>query len=149
MKTHTTHFNKRAAAALLLAGLMGLAACSTPQSRIERSPELFASLPAADQQTIKEGRVALGFTPEMARLALGDPDRVTTKTDASGTSEVWRYTTYESDDGVYLYRGYYHRFHGFGDPFFPYYLNYPSRRDRDYLKITFTGGRIASIEENR
>jgi hypothetical protein len=131
---------------LLAAGFVG---CATPEARINKNPELFASLSASDQQTIKEGRVMLGFTPEMVKLALGDPDRVSTKTDASGTSEVWRYTTYETDSGMYLYRGYYHRFYGYGDPFFPYYLNYAGRKDRDYFKITFTGDRVSMIEAEK
>lgn len=142
---------KAAAAASGLLAVLALAGCATPESRIQKNPELFAGLAASDQQAIKEGRAALGFTPEMVKLALGDPDRVLTRTDASGVSEVWRYTTYESDTGLYLYRGYYHRhrYHGYGDPFFPYYMNYPSRRDRDHLKVTFTGGRVSSIEEDR
>lgn len=137
-----------ALAAGLLA-MIALAGCATPEARIQKSPELFASLAASDQQTIKEGRAALGFTAEMVRLALGDPDRVSTRTDASGTNEVWRYTTYESEGGLYLYRGYYHRYYCYGDPFFPYYLNYSGRRDRDYLKVTFTGGRVSQIEEEK
>jgi hypothetical protein len=148
MKMNVPSFKKGAAFAVVL-GLIGLAGCSTPQTRIQKNPELFSSLSAEDQQTIKEGRVALGFTAEMTKLALGDPDRVTTRTDSGGTSEVWRYTTYESDDGMYLFRGYYHRYYTYGDPFFPYYLNYSSRRERDYLKITFTDGRISSIEQDR
>jgi hypothetical protein len=148
MKTDLLPFHKAVATAGLVA-LLGLAGCATPEARIQRNPELFASLAASDQQTIKEGRVALGFTPEMVRLALGDPDRVTTRTDASGTNEVWRYTTYETDGGVYLYRGYYHRFHYYGDPFFPYYLNYSGRRDRDHFKVTFSGGRVSAIEEEK
>ena len=127
--------------------LAALAGCATPESRISRNPEAFAGLPAADQQLIREGKVALGFTPEMARLALGDPDRTITRTDASGTSEIWRYVTYETDGGVYLYRGYYHRY--YADSFFPYYLNYPGRSARETLKVTFTGGRVSAIEEDR
>ncbi len=149
MKTKTKHSPWRLLPAGLLAGLLLVAGCATPEARIQRNPELFSSLSAEDQQTIKEGRVAIGFTPEMTRLALGDPDRVMTRTDASGTSEVWRYKTYETEDGVYLYSGYYHRFYSRHDPFFPYYLNYSSRRDRDYLRVTFSGGRVSAIEEER
>lgn len=132
-------------AALLVT--IGLTGCATPGARISRNPEIFGGLPAADQQLIREGKVALGFTPEMAHLALGDPDRKVTRTDAGGTSEVWRYTTYESDQGAFLYRGYYHRY--YADSFFPYYLNYPNRSERDVLKVTFTSGRVTAIEEEK
>jgi hypothetical protein len=127
--------------------LLTLAACSTPERRIGRNPEFFASLAPADQELIKKGRVALGFTPDMVKLALGDPDRLLTRTDSSGSSEVWRYTTYESDSGIYLYRGYYHR-HYYGS-LFPYYLNYPDRLKRDYLKVSFKDGRVWAIEEEK
>jgi hypothetical protein len=148
MKIDYAFFNKAATAAGLIA-VLTLAGCATPEARIEKNPALFASLAPADQQAIKEGRAGIGFTPEMVKLALGDPDRVSTRTDASGTSEVWRYTTYETEGGLYLYRGYYHRYYGFGDPLFPYYMSYPGRRDRDYLKLTFTDGRVSTIEEDR
>jgi hypothetical protein len=131
------------------AGLLLFAGCTTPEARIKRQPELFASLSTSDQQLIREGKVALGFTPEMVKLALGDPDRISTRTDASGVSEAWSYTTFETDYGMPLYRGYYHRYYGgWGDPFFPYYLDYSVRRDREYFKVRFTGGRVSAIEQN-
>ena len=89
--------------------------------------------------------MAVGFTPEMVRLALGDPDRIFTRTDANGVNEAWSYTTYESDAGVMLYRGYYHRY--WGDPlYYPYCSSYASHRTREYLKIIYVGGRVASVE---
>jgi hypothetical protein len=147
MKTIQTCFKKSAAIGVLLA--LSLGGCATPEARISRNPELFAALSASDQQTIREGRAAIGFTPDMVRLALGDPDRMAVRTDASGTTEIWRYTTYETDGGMYLYRGHYHRSYFYGDPFYPYYLNFAGRRSRDLLKISFTDGRVSSIEEDR
>lgn len=130
------------------AALLFAAGCATPEARIKRNPELFGQLSPADQDLIRQGKVALGFTPEMVKLALGDPDRIYTRTDASGVSESWSYTTYEGPDGMLLYRGYYHRFHrGWGDPFYPYYLTYPGRKEREYFKVVFTAGRVSSIEQ--
>ena len=127
------------------AALAVLAGCSTPAVRINQSPEAFAKLSATDQQLIREGKVAVGFTPEMVRLALGEPDRVYTRTDASGVNESWSYTTYETDDGVMLYRGFYHRY--WGDPFYyPYYMSSSSRRTREYFKVVFSGGLVSLIE---
>lgn len=128
-------------------GLLLVAGCATPEARIKRNPDAFNQLSPGDQQLIREGKVALGFTPEMVKLALGDPDRVFLRTDAAGTSESWSYTTYEGPDGALLYRGFYHRYYGFGDPFYPYYLSYPSRREREYFKVVFTAGRVSSIEQ--
>jgi hypothetical protein len=131
---------------LLLCGALALlAGCSSPQTRIDKEPEVFAKLNATDQQLIREGKVAIGFSREMVRLALGDPDRVYTRTDASGANEAWAYTTYETDDGVMLYRGFYHRY--WGNPYFyPYYTGYSGRRTREYLKVVFTGDRVSLVE---
>lgn len=138
MKTFTS-----IAAGLALAFLAG---CSTPEARINQNPEVFSKLSAGDQQLIREGKVAVGFTQEMVKLALGDPDKIYTRTDANGVNEAWSYTTYETDAGVMLYRGYYHRY--WCDPFYyPYYTSYGSRRDREYLKVVFTEGRVSLIEK--
>ena len=132
-----------------LVGALLLGGCATPESRIAKSPELFASLSATDQELIKQGKVSVGFSMEMVRLALGDPDRITTRTDANGTSEIWNYVTYETAEGVYLYRGFFHRPGYYHDTFFPYYLRYPDRRERDYFKVAFVDGRVSVIEQER
>ncbi len=131
----------------LLAAALGMGGCSTPESRIRDNPAIFARLTPAQQDLIRKGQIAIGFDPEMVQLALGDPDHITTRTDATGVSEVWRYTTYESPDGMILYRGWYHRYYYWGDPLFPYYLDYPYRREHDHIRVTFKGGKVASVEE--
>lgn len=122
-----------------------LAGCSTPEARIQRNPEAFARLAPEEQQLVREGKVAIGFTPEMVRLALGNPDRVYTRTDANGVSESWSYTTYETDSGMMLYRGWYHRY--WSDPLYPYYTSTSTRRTRELLKVVFTSGRVSAIEK--
>jgi len=134
---------------LVVAGLALLAGCSTPQTRIERNPQIFSTLSPSDQDLIKQGKIAVGFTPDMVKLALGDPDRILVRTDATGSNEVWSYTTYETDDGALLYRGYYHRFYRWGDPYFPYYTAFPARREHEVFRVIFNGGRVASIEQEK
>jgi outer membrane protein assembly factor BamE (lipoprotein component of BamABCDE complex) len=131
---------------LVFAGLVLCAGCSTPDRRIEKNPEAFNRCTPQQQELIKQGRIAVGFDQEMVRLALGDPDRITTRTDASGQSEVWHYVTFETDDGVLLYTGYYHHFRG--PVFYPYYLDYPSRREHDRFKVGFKDGKVVAIEED-
>lgn len=68
-----------------------LAGCSTVDSRIAKNRELFNSWPAAVQDKVVRGQIDLGFTPDQVRVALGEPDRVFTRTSTDGTSQVWSY----------------------------------------------------------
>ena len=130
---------------LILLGL--LAGCATPDARIKRNRALFDALPAESQALIKEGKVAIGFTPDMVRLAVGDPDQRWVRTDAKGQTEMWSYTTYDGSDGVPLYRGYYHRYYG-GYPFYYDSLYQSSARAREYFKVTFAEGRVTQVEQD-
>jgi hypothetical protein len=67
------------------------AGCSTVDSRIAKNRELFNSWPAAVQDKVAVGQIDIGFTPDQVRMALGDPDRVFSRTTADGTSQVWSY----------------------------------------------------------
>lgn len=76
-----------------LAGLLLAAGCATtPESRIRARPELFASFPAETQERIRAGGVAIGFTEDMVRMALGEPDQVLRRETAGGTATIWSYT---------------------------------------------------------
>jgi hypothetical protein len=125
-----------------------MAGCSTPETRIRANPEAFNRLTPEEQNLIREGRVGIGFNAEMVRLAVGDPDRIWTRTDTEGATESWSYTTYETYDGFPLYRGFYHRYYGgWYNSYYPYYLSYPARRDREVFKVVFKEGRVVAIEQ--
>jgi len=131
-----------AAAALALAG------CTTPAARIKQNPELFASYAPEQQDLIKQGRVAVGFDMEAVRLALGAPDRVRTRTTPDGTSQIWSYVTYETPDGMPLYRGWYHRYYRWGDPVYPWYLGFEGRREHEHFRVVFDRlGHVSAIEQ--
>lgn len=141
-----THMKTFFGLLVLVGGLVALAGCSTPETRIAHQPELFNHLTADQQQLIRQGRVGLGFTPEMVQLALGEPDRVRERIDANGRSEVWNYVEYEGADGAVLYTGWYHR--GWGGVHYPYYLNVPSRHVRSRERVVFREGRVVSVEQD-
>lgn len=124
-----------------------LAACATPQARIERNLEYFNTLGSTEQALIKEGKVAVGFTPEMVKLAVGDPDQRWARTDAAGRSEIWSYTTYDGNDGTPLFGGYYHRYAG-GYPAYYDGIVITGARAREYFKVTFTAGKVSAIEQD-
>jgi hypothetical protein len=135
--------------AAVLAAAVALAGCSTPASRIRNNPAAFSRLTPPQQDLIRKGQIAVGFDEEMVELALGEPDHISTRTTAEGVSETWRYTTYDLPDGMPLYRGWYHRYYYWGDPLFPYYLDFPYRRERDHLRVTFQQGRVVAIDEQK
>lgn len=129
-----------------LAVMLGLAGCASPDARIKRSPEIFARLTPGQQALVKEGRVGIGFDADAVRLAVGDPDRRWTRTDASGTRDVWSYTTWQNDAGQPLYRGWYHMSPAYSPV---YYMNYSDRREQEYFKVVFgADGKVAVIEED-
>ena len=71
--------------ALLLAG------CATPEKRIQQNQEVFDTFPVAAQARIRGGQIDLGFTPDMVRIALGEPHRQTLRRSADGEVEIWSY----------------------------------------------------------
>ena len=71
--------------ALLLAG------CATPEKRIQQNQEVFDAFPVAVQARIRGGQIDLGFTPDMVRIALGEPHRQTLRRSADGETEIWFY----------------------------------------------------------
>ncbi|EIQ00047.1 hypothetical protein OpiT1DRAFT_04584 [Opitutaceae bacterium TAV1] len=124
---------------------LGLAGCSSPQRRIEKNLALFESLPAEQQELIKQGKVGLGFTPEMVLLAVGEPDRKWLRTDETGDSEAWSYTTYAGPGGMMLYSGWYHSYYS---AWYPYYTSYGPRVDREYFRVSFKDGKVVSVTQD-
>jgi len=150
---------------LMIVAAVTLAGCSTPASRIKANPDLFATFAPADQALVRKGEIALGFTPDMVRLALGKPDITTRRTNASGTTETWRWQSYDANAPVatftYTYSSY-----GFSRPYYSYRGPYwgsgwgsgwigdpyhwsPETALTDHLRVTFTDGRVTEIERLR
>lgn len=126
--------------------------CSTPAARIRKNPETFARLTPDEQTMIRNGQIGLGFTPEMVRLALGEPDHIHTRTDQTGTSEIWSYTSDDTPDGIGFY-GWYHRsgYWGWDGPFYPYPL-YPGHgygREQVDFRVVFQSEKVVAVEQRR
>ncbi len=78
--------------AILSVGAAGLlSGCASPEARIRKNAELFASFPPAVQETVRQGRADLGFSSEMVRMALGPPARVYKRRTAAGEKMIWAY----------------------------------------------------------
>lgn len=77
---------------LLLCTLaLAVAGCSTVDSRIDKNRTAFNSWTPAVQDKVVKGQIDVGFSAEQVRVALGEPDRVFTRTSADGTSQIWSY----------------------------------------------------------
>lgn len=74
--------------------------CSTPDSRIRKTQELFDSYPAEVQKNIRAGKVEVGYTEDMVRMALGDPNETVVNKTAEGEVHVWAYTKSTPGGGV-------------------------------------------------
>lgn len=87
-----------ALAPALLALLLVGGGCATAQERrARRMPEVVGALPEADRERLMAGRIAIGDTPEMVRVAWGRPDRRSRILRAEGESEVWTWFDYRSE----------------------------------------------------
>ena len=77
---------------VLVALWLALAGCATtPAGRVAQNRPAFDTWPAEVQARVRAGQVAVGFTEEQVRMALGDPERVITRTTEKGVSLVWAY----------------------------------------------------------
>ncbi len=84
-----------ASVALLVAGLLvGCASSSTSStiSRIDANRAQFDSWPYPVQDAILSERVINGMTPEMVRVAFGEPTEIMTRQTPQGEEETWIYT---------------------------------------------------------
>jgi len=122
------------------------AGCATPQSRIERHPELFSGLPADAQEKIQGGAIDLGFTHDMVYLAFGRPDRVYARTTSGGAREIWAYTrvTATPSYGARPYPcGRYWGRRCWWRPAWPV----DSYVEFEAMRVEFTDGRVSAIEK--
>ena len=79
---------------LLVSAVVFTAGCatSTPQSRINANRGAYSEYSSDVRRKIREGRVDIGFSAEMAEMALGRPGRKFMRRDeANEDSEVWIY----------------------------------------------------------
>ncbi len=143
---------------IFLLGLAGLlvGCVSTPQTRVERNPDLFATFSEEEKALILEGNIELGFTKEMVLLAAGSPDRKTKKTTSDGVREEWTYFKYGPPRSGYGY-GHYGGWGYYGGSYSPYlsyhrsFYPFPAfhhrgRKIKD-LVVNFENGAVVAFEE--
>ena len=136
---------------LILTLVAGLSGCATPERRIQKSQEIFAGFPAEVQENVRRGEIDVGYTKDMVRIALGNPDRVYMKRTRERTTETWAFVKIYFEPDRY-YPDYYPS-HG------PYrddvrwresewfFWERDRERESEYLRIEFENDRVISIEQ--
>ena len=90
--------------ALFCIGLFAtlLSSCtSTPLSRIQKNPTIYAQLNARDQNLVQQGRITNGMTKPAVYLAMGHPDNKLITNRDGKMQERWDYYIYRP---VYSHR---------------------------------------------
>lgn len=118
------------------------AGCGSVDSRMRKHQAAFDSWPPEVQQKVREGKVDIGFTPEMVVVALGDPDRRVTRTTANGQAEVWVYGDKKPKFSIGLGVGSYSGSSAVGGGV----TLGDTWRDDEAFRIVFEGGRVSAIE---
>ncbi len=80
----------------VIVAIVGLAGCESTgvSSRVQEKSGVFNTLTPAEQAAIKEGAIDVGYTTDMAYMALGKPSVVQSSNTVQGTLETWIYKKY-------------------------------------------------------
>ena len=114
-----------------------LTSCSTtPQSRIQKNPEMFLGLNTKQQTQVREGKIDQGMSPSAVYLAMGHPNSKITGNREGRSYVRWDYSiltpVYTSGFG-----GYYGGYHGrgrYGGGYYPTVTYVPTRGSSVYFK---------------
>ncbi len=134
---------------VVLPALLAVAGCATPDSRIKKNPELFASFPPDVQETVKAGNIEVGYTEDMVQIALGRPDRLYSRRTKDGETTVWAYTAtdYSSDrqrvKADFRYRDSSGRYRDTSDWV---WVDVRQEKEYDRLRVEFRSGVVTAIE---
>ncbi len=78
--------------ASLVSAVLVFAGCSSsPMSRIDANRATYESWPIEVQSAVLEGRATKDMTPEMVRVALGEPTRIEPRVGSTTNEETWIY----------------------------------------------------------
>lgn len=141
---------KRSCVLSVVIGMLLGGCTQTPSRRIERHQDLFDSLPVEAQARIRGGQIDLGFTPDMVRIALGEPQRALVRRTVAGEQTIWlyvdsirRYERQRADiDGISLAGSGGRRAVG-GSA----WINVMQEREYVRTRVEFSHGIVTAIEE--
>ncbi len=132
--------------------LLMVTGCASFERRAREKPAVFAALDAATQARLKDGRVEIGDTSDMAYLALGEPGETRDQTTVEGTAIVWiyhrRWQEYRGEE-VVGYRAVTTADPKTGAPavaYVPLQRSLYQDREEERLRLTFKDGKLTVIE---
>ena len=142
----------------VIAALFFVQCSSTPKTRIEKNPQMFAKLNAQDRNLVYKGLIREGMTRDAVFLAWGRPDSVSVGVNRGRESETWTFDGQRPIRSMSMNMGFgYGGFGGFGygglGGFGPFgYGGYPMMGTGTavtYIPYTagvadFVGGRVVS-----
>jgi hypothetical protein len=142
----------------VIAALFFVQCSSTPKTRIEKNPQMFAKLNAQDRNLVYKGLIREGMTRDAVFLAWGRPDSVSIGVNRGRESETWTFEGQRPIRSMSMNMGFgYGGFGGFGygglSGFGPFgYGGYPmmgTGTSVTYIPYTagvadFVGGRVVS-----
>ena len=134
-------------AGLLLASallLLSFAGCSSVSSRISKNRAEYETWPMEVREKVAAGQVDIGFTPDQVRMALGDPERIATRTTADGQSEAWIYRKDSPRIGIGFGIGSYSSSSAVGVGVSS--GGWPLRPDES-KRVVFEGGKVSAVED--
>ena len=144
----------RAVSLLLLISLVGLVSCaSTPQSRIERHPEMFSKLSNEDKELVLRGGLREGLHKDGVFIAWGAPASIMSGQKSGKSFDRWRYTRMEpvfvdnfafyGPVGLYHHGRRHHGYHGMGYAPSVYYVPYVA------AIVSFENNQVVSWQRER
>jgi hypothetical protein len=122
------------------------AGCASVESRVKDHQSAFNAWPADVQEKVRAGKVDMGFTQEMVEVALGKPDRVSSRKTNAGQADVWVY----SDKGPNFSIGFgVGSFGSSGGGAAGVTVGGDDFHDDENMRVIFDGGRVTAIETRK
>jgi hypothetical protein len=139
------HFMRTLTLLIAMSVMALVTSCASVDSRVKKNQAAFDSWPADVQEKVRAGKVEVGFTSEMVQVALGNPDRLITRTTESGVTEGWVYEDQRPGLSFGLGMGTTRGSTAFGSSV----SVGDNWRDREVLRVIFDGGKVTAIETRK
>ncbi|MEO7167588.1 MAG: hypothetical protein ABI787_10550 [Spartobacteria bacterium] len=165
------HLSSWARLAIVAAGALVLASCSTVGTRIDSNRASFDQLPPKEKALVSQGQINGGMSQQAVYIAWGQPQQKATGMVRGVPTETWVYTLSTAAYGPYGGYGGYggygrfgyggfagrvgfygrrggHRFYGsFIDPYWdPFYYPFPATVSYPVKTVSFQRGRVIAFQ---